>query len=138
MRMTTQRSVILEELRRSKAHPTADEIYTLVKRRLPGLSLSTVYRNLEVLARAGLIQAVELSGAPRRYDGCLEEHLHVRCLECGRVDDVSDDLLERARERVEKLSGYRIMGHNLEFTGRCPGCDKKQTQGKRRKGNAQS
>lgn len=137
MRMTPQRSIILDELRKTRSHPTADEVYALVRRRLPRISLATVYRNLDLLAQAGMIQMVELGGCPRRYDGWVEDHFHVRCNECGEVGDVSDGLLGRARERVEKLSGYDITGHHLEFTGMCPGCRKK-ARNRRRKGNGKS
>ena len=137
LRMTPQRSIILRELRKAKTHPTADEVYTRVRRRLPRISLATVYRNLDLLAQAGLIQMVELGSCPRRYDGWMDDHIHVRCLQCGKVGDVSDGLLRRARERVEKLSGYDITGHQLEFTGLCPGCRKK-AKPRRRKTNAKS
>ncbi len=137
MRMTPQRSIILEELRRTRKHPTADEVYAIVRRRLPRVSLATVYRNLDLLTKAGMIQMVELGGCPRRYDGWVDEHIHVRCLECGDVGDVSHGLLGRARERVEKLSGYEITGHHLVFTGLCPVCRRK-AKTKRRKANAGS
>jgi Fur family ferric uptake transcriptional regulator len=133
--MTPQRTIILEELRKTKTHPTADEVHARVRRRLPRVSLATVYRNLDLLARAGLIQMVELGGCPRRFDGWVDDHLHVRCLECGEVGDVSDGLIGRARERVEKLSGYEVTGHQLEFTGVCPNCRKK-ARNKRRKTDA--
>ena len=66
--MTRQRKVILEELLKQNAHPSADEIYQMVRRRMPRISLGTVYRNLEVLASMGKIQKLELSGALKRYD----------------------------------------------------------------------
>jgi Fur family ferric uptake transcriptional regulator len=135
--MTPQRSIILEEIRKTKTHPTADGVHALVRRRLPRVSLATVYRNLDLLARAGMIQKVELGGCPRRYDGWVDDHIHVRCVECGKVGDVSDGLLGRTRARVEKLSGYDITGYHLEFTGLCSECKKKaKTRG--RKANAES
>ncbi len=137
LRMTSQRSIILDEIRKTHAHPTADEVYVLVRRRLPRVSLATVYRNLDVLTRAGLIRTVELGGCPRRYDGRVDDHIHVRCLECGRVDDVADALLARARSRVEKVSGYSISGHHLEFAGVCPDCQRR-ARGRRRRKNAES
>lgn len=131
MRMTPQRFIILEELRKTRNHPTADEVYELVRRRLPRVSLATVYRNLDLLTREGLIQTVELGGCPRRYDGWVDDHIHVRCLECGRVDDITDSVLGRARKRVEELSGYEIAGHHLEFTGKCRDCRKTATTKKK-------
>ena len=66
-RMTRQRRVILEEIRRTNSHPAADEIYERVRKRLPRISLGTVYRNLDVLCELGEIQRLELSGAMKRY-----------------------------------------------------------------------
>jgi Fur family ferric uptake transcriptional regulator len=133
--MTTQRAVILEELKKSKDHPTADEVYSLVKRRLPRVSLATVYRNLDLLTQAGMIQTVELGGCPRRYDGWTEDHIHVRCVECGRVEDVRDGIIGRARDRAAKISGYNIDGHHIEFTGYCPACNKKAGRSSAKTGN---
>lgn len=142
MRMTPQRSIILEELKRSKIHPTADQIYELVRKRMPRVSLATVYRNLEKLTQEGLIQTVELGGCPRRYDGWVGEHVHVRCIDCGKLEDISGGVVPRVSQRVGRLSGYRILGLRLEFTGHCPECRKRESRekhkGKRRKGNAKS
>jgi Fur family ferric uptake transcriptional regulator len=140
LRMTRQRSIILEELRKSRIHPTANQVYELVRRRMPRVSLATVYRNLEKLTQAGMVQTVELTGCRRRYDGWADEHTHVRCVDCGRVEDISGGVLDRAAERVGRLSAYKILGHHLEFTGRCPKCERKgsllKRKGKRRKGDA--
>ena len=78
-RVTRQRRVILEELRKLTSHPTAPALYEVVRRRLPRISLGTVYRNLELLARAGFIQRLDLQGAEARFDGNPEHHYHVRC-----------------------------------------------------------
>lgn len=87
-RHSRQRDIILEEVRRGKTHPSAQEVYDRVRPRLPKISLGTVYRNLEQLAAHGLIRKLELPGDQRRFDGDVSEHYHIRCLVCGRVDDV--------------------------------------------------
>jgi Fur family ferric uptake transcriptional regulator len=140
--MTCQRSIILEELKKSRIHPTASQVYELVRKRMPQVSLATVYRNLEKLTQAGMVQTVELAGCPRRYDGRVGEHVHVRCVDCGRVEDISGGVLDLAAERVGRRRGYKILDHHLEFTGRCPECEKRESKekqkGERRKGNAES
>ena len=120
-RNTRQRQVILEELQKVTSHPTASGVYEAVRRRLPKISLGTVYRNLELLGRAGIIQKLELGGGEARFDGNVEPHDHVRCVRCGRVDDVVRpplDLMGGPR----MIGGYRILGHRLEFLGVCPAC----------------
>jgi Fur family ferric uptake transcriptional regulator len=124
MRMTPQRRVILEELRRVNDHPAADEIYQRVRKRLPKISLGTVYRNLEVLCELGEIQRLELSGSTKRYDGVPTKHYHIRCIECGRVDDAPIAPLNQLEDDLYGTTVYEIIGHNLEFTGLCPQCSR--------------
>jgi Fur family ferric uptake transcriptional regulator len=62
MRLTSQRQVILEELKKVKSHPTANEVYDMVRKRLPRIGLGTVYRNLDLLAERGIIKKLEVGG----------------------------------------------------------------------------
>jgi len=128
LRMTKQRKAMLEEIKKSKSHPTADKIYDLVKKKIPGISLGTVYRNLEILSKEGLVRKLELAHTQRRYDGNIKNHYHVLCTECGRVDD----LITMGDDNIEELLGvrsyYRINGHRLKFFGLCPDCKKREEQ----------
>ena len=120
--MTRQRQIILEELAAAGSHPTADEIYVRVRRRLPRISLGTVYRNLEVLSERALIQKLELGGSQRRFDGNVDRHYHIRCIRCGRVDDAPVRPLTAIENEVRAMSDYKIIGHRLEFIGLCYEC----------------
>lgn len=122
IRMTRQRKVILEELRKFTHHPSADEIYEVVRKRLPRISLGTVYRNLEVLSELGEIRKLEFGGTIKRFDGDPEEHYHIRCNLCDRVDNVPMPHLEDIEARINLQTDYRIIGHRLEFFGLCPEC----------------
>jgi len=124
-RITKQRQVILEELRKLNTHPSADEIYKVVRHRLPRISLGTVYRNLEVLAQMGEIQKLELSGSLKRYDWDTNKHYHIRCVRCNRVDNVPITPLNKLEDELYEATVFEIIGHNLEFTGLCPECSKK-------------
>jgi len=125
LRMTQQRKVILEELQKLETHPSADEIYSIVRRRLPRVSLGTVYRNLEVLSELGEIQKLELSGSLKRYDWDTKKHYHIRCMHCNMVEDAPIAPLNQLEDDLYGATVYQIIGHNLEFTGLCPGCAKK-------------
>lgn len=125
-RLTKQRQAVLEELRKVKTHPTANEVYQMVRKRLPNISLGTVYRNLEILSEKGIIQKLELARKRRRYDGMHEIHYHARCVSCGRVDDVPLNLMEMIDESATRLTDYEIFSHRLEFIGLCPDCRKKR------------
>jgi Fur family ferric uptake transcriptional regulator len=121
-RNTRQRQVVLEELRKLTSHPTAAELHEITRRRLPKISLGTVYRNLELLAQMGRIRKLESSGSETRFDGHVVEHYHVRCVHCGRVDDVHGLPAEPVKHEAAKLEGYELHGYRLEFTGVCPEC----------------
>ena len=125
LRMTRQRKVILEELRKVNNHPSADELYESVRRKLPRISLGTVYRNLEVLAELGEIQKLELSGSIMRFDGNPLKHYHIRCVGCNRVDDAPLAPMEQLENELYGTTVFEIIGHNLEFIGLCPDCARK-------------
>lgn len=127
-RMTRQRRLILETLQRVKSHPTADELYSMVRRKCPHLSLGTVYRNLDVLNRCGLALKLDRVGMQARFDGDTSEHWHVRCRECGRVDDVFQRPVQVEQETVRNETGYRILGYSLEYEGICPRCQEEMSR----------
>ena len=120
--MTQQRKVILEELKASGTHPSADELYELVRKRLPRISLGTVYRNLEILSEQGIIQKLELGGTIKRFDWNPKKHYHIRCMQCGRVDDAPIAPLQTLEDSLYQATVYTILGHRLEFIGLCPQC----------------
>lgn len=122
LRMTTQRQVILDELKKLKSHPTASELCEIVRRRLPRISLGTVYRNLEILSRTGHIQRLEVAGVEMRFDGDTSNHYHVRCAKCGAVADLEMNLSGELEMQADRLSDFQILGHRVEFTGLCPMC----------------
>ena len=122
MRMTMQRKVILDELNKLKTHPTAGELCQIVREKLPRISLGTVYRNLEILSRQGIIQKLDVSGTEMRFDGTVENHYHMRCISCGKVDDVELDTLRDLEDAVNQKTSFKVLSHRLEFVGVCPAC----------------
>ena len=124
-RLSKQRKVILEELKKVKSHPTADEVYDMVRKIIPRISLGTVYRNLEFLSSKGLILKLGAPGAQKRFDGTPEPHPHIRCAVCTSVADVECDI-EIPVIPDSCTSGYKIMITNVEFVGVCPKCQEAQ------------
>lgn len=121
-RMTRQRAVILEELRKTKSHPTADELYSIVRERLPRISLGTVYRNLDFLADSGEIRRLEAAGSTKRFDGDISWHQHVRCVHCGRIGDIMQPLAVPPVEGLQVDGFTAIVGSRIEFDGVCEEC----------------
>ncbi len=132
-RMTPQRRAILEALRNTDSHPTADEVYEIVRRRLPRISLGTVYRNLEILSESGMIQKLELGGHQKRFDSRTENHYHVRCIRCGRVEDVPLKPVSAVEDVFRGVCDYQIIGHQLILFGLCPECRERDSQKVQRK-----
>ena len=122
MRLTNQRQVILEELRKVSTHPTASEVYSMVRKRLPRIGLGTVYRNLELLSECGIIMKLEVGGEQKRFDGVADTHYHIRCVTCGKVADLEIMLLNQIEAAAAKISGYDVLNHHILFNGICSGC----------------
>jgi Fur family transcriptional regulator, peroxide stress response regulator len=122
MRLTTQRQIILEELGKVTSHPTANEVYDMVRKRLPRIGLGTVYRNLELMAETGIILKLEVGGTQKRFDATVDPHYHIRCLSCGKVDDIEIPVMEDINKTAADLSHYQVLGHHIEFSGICSKC----------------
>ncbi len=131
--VTVQRQVILKKLSGVKTHPTAMELYTMVREEIPKISLGTVYRNLDILAEKQLIRRLELDGGQRRFDADTSDHHHVCCTNCGRVDDVPQHLVKsmKTSDLPNTIRGYRITGYTFNFYGICKDCRRKISEKKR-------
>jgi len=121
-RNTRQRIVILEELMKLKTHPTADELYDKVKRRLPKISLGTVYRNLEMLANEGKIKRLDMYGSAKRYDADMSDHSHMRCIKCDGVFDLPPLHCLKFNRTLNRVQGHKIMNYSITFYGVCSSC----------------
>ncbi len=121
-RNTPQRKIIHEELCALKTHPTAGELFEIVRRRLPRISLGTVYRNLEVLHEDGHILKLETAGTEARFDGETHEHYHIRCTSCGMIRDLEMDLPINPVDHVTDPGGFQVEACDIRFLGTCPAC----------------
>lgn len=120
-RVTDQRRLILDAVRGTDAHPTAEWVYRKVRRRLPRISLGTVYRNLKLLAEERLIRELEGRGFGR-YDGNTARHDHFTCQVCGQIYDLVAPADRRLDRHVASRTGFEILDRRIEFYGRCPAC----------------
>ncbi|MEG2189647.1 MAG: transcriptional repressor, partial [Christensenella sp.] len=118
MKNTRQKELILNEIRASKSHPTADEIYEALKDECPRLSLATVYRNLAAFCEAGLALRLPTFGKDR-FDGRITRHFHFICEKCGELFDIEPAGFDDFRAAVESESGFEVEGQNILLYGRC-------------------
>ena len=119
---TKQREAILEFIRNSKSHPTADQIYDEVRKDLPNISKGTVYRNLQVLEKDGAISVLNINGTQSRYEVKQKSHYHFRCEKCGQVSDIDMPVDKDLNHKAEKRTRLKIFSHQLEFLGLCKKC----------------
>jgi Fur family transcriptional regulator, peroxide stress response regulator len=137
LRLTGPRHAVLEVVRGTESHPTAEEVHRLVRRRLPGVSLGTIYRNLWLLVGTGLLN--ELPGPHARFDANTRAHHHFVCERCGRIIDVDAALAEphasALSARVASRTGFSITNHRIDLFGRCRECQTRSrgTRGRRRR-----
>jgi Fe2+ or Zn2+ uptake regulation protein len=120
-RPTRQRRAIYAALAARSDHPTAEALHRGVRRRLPGLSLATVYTSLEVMAGAGLVGRLVGPDGVARYDARIDRHDHRRCLRCGGIEDVERPAGSRILE-THVAPGFRATGYHLEIIGYCAAC----------------
>jgi Fe2+ or Zn2+ uptake regulation protein len=122
LRLTPQRQAVLDVLRSSPDHPTAQDVIDRVRRTAPGIGAATVYRTLNLLVEQGYALELALGDAAARYDANTARHDHVVCVRCGAASDVDAPLPARIASTVENVSGFVVTGHDLRFRGLCPTC----------------
>lgn len=118
--------MILNLLRSTDAHPTADWLYGQLKRKIPSLSLGTVYRNLSILSEQGLIQKITSGSTFDRFEANAAPHYHLICEKCGKVEDFDMDSYQEINDKANRLTKFKVDRHRIEFFGICPGCRAKQ------------
>lgn len=121
-RMTRQREVVLDELSRTKDHPKADEIYQMVRRKLPHISFGTVYRNLRLLKELGLVRELSYGKNFSRYEAYFNNHQHFTCKTCGRVMDIDEPLTVSTQGIIVGGRTMDVDEYRLEFYGTCDEC----------------
>lgn len=125
MRATPQRLAVLEVLRDSFDHPSAEEIWRRVKERLPSVSFATVYKILGELKVAGQARALPVPGKARFDFGGRRPHHHLVCERCGRTEDVRGSRADPSA-LLPKRNGFRVVGVEMTFRGVCPECQSKE------------
>lgn len=128
VRRTRQREAILEVLRGTTSHPTADWVYQEVRKEMPHVSLGTIYRNLRTLSEHGEIQELAYGSNHSRFDANAHNHYHFICENCGSVIDLDLPSMPELEGKVEALGNYQVVAHRLEFYGICPACSSQKSE----------
>ncbi|MBE0479997.1 MAG: transcriptional repressor [Dehalococcoidia bacterium] len=121
-RSTEQRQLLRRILQQADGHLDADEIHQQARRKSPGISLSTVYRNLQLFKQIGLIEEHQF-GSRRYYERVPRvRHHHLVCLNCGRVFEFKCPSTERLKSRISREEGFRVTRAEVRLAGYCPEC----------------
>ncbi len=127
-KLTPRREHILQVFLENKdKHLSAEEIYNLVKKRAPDVGLATVYRTLELFLDFDVIHSIDFGDGRKRYEfgqgeGEKHHHHHLICTRCGKIQEVTEDLLEELEARVNQAYDFIITDHQLKFFGYCKKC----------------
>jgi Fur family peroxide stress response transcriptional regulator len=119
---TTQRIAICRFVLHSRDHPSAQRIYSEVKKVHPTVSLATVYKTLQILTEQGLIQELGLPESQARFDSYVEPHINLVCLQCGRIQDFDDSAAREMVERVTAKAEFMRTGQRIDIYGMCKTC----------------
>lgn len=122
VRSTKQRQAILQVIRSSKAHLTADDVFQEVKRQQPNISLGTVYRNLELLTQAGTLSKALFSDGKSRFEFAGQHHHHLICLNCGSAVDIPVCPVGEELMSFMRASNFQPCHHHFEVYGYCARC----------------
>ena len=122
MKYSKQRALILETLKQNPSHPTAEEIFKLVRQKDANISLATVYRNLNQLADHGIIRKLEHIDNVARFDHTLSEHHHFICTSCSKVIDIAPSILPYLKEQITEQTGLAVTHADIFLKGLCPHC----------------
>ena len=126
VRLTRQRQILLDLIDQSGQHLDAERLYELGREKDPKLNRVTVYRTLKLLKAGGLVDELDLmhhSGDQHYYETRLkQEHAHVICLRCGKIEEFFGDPLKKMREQVESHFGFEIVLARTEIGGYCAHC----------------
>jgi len=133
LRVTRQRALLLEIIRRGKGHLDAYELYRQARERQPGISLSTVYRALQKFKALGLVDEVHFDEAHHHYEvKPPSEHHHLVCLGCGRVIEFHYPLSRQVKRSVSEARDFDIVGTEVRMTGYCYRCRQKERRAKKK------
>jgi len=128
--VTAQRRLIFEELAMADDHPSAEQLHVRLRRRLPELSLATVYKNLHLFSRLRLAQAVATPDGKAHFEGNVEPHHHLRCLRCDSVVDLFEPRVSVAvAPDLEEATGFTLERTDVHLLGVCREC-RRRARGK--------
>jgi Fur family peroxide stress response transcriptional regulator len=119
---THQRQVIYETVQHSPGHPSPEAIYEKVQKRIPSISLATVYKNLKTFLDRGMLQEVSLHHGSLRIETNRHPHHHLVCTDCKKIVDLDEREMETPRLNEKSLRGFEVKRISIDVLGLCAAC----------------
>lgn len=126
LKITPQRCALYRELVHSKNHPTADEMYQIVRKEFTNISYDTVNRALLTFAEIGLVDVVKTKRGPRRFDPAMDNHHHFHCMNCGKIVDFYSDDYDNLGIPDNIQDDFTVFSKRVVLNGICKQCRKKK------------
>lgn len=126
--LTKQREVVLQVIRDSDEHLTANEVFDKAKRLLPTISFATVYNSLRFLREAGLIGEISFGSGANRFDSLTSRHDHAICTKCDKLVDIKLEIPDEIAKLATEYSRFKLESIELTLRGLCPECIQEQPQ----------
>ena len=123
-RITPQRIAIVDYLLKTEDHPSAERIHKTIQKKYPMVSLSTVYKTLDLLKEKRLVNEIEVDGEAR-FDAHTNDHINLVCMNCGKIEDIDENSLKEIQVRAARKSKYLILKGSFELFGYCSNCKSK-------------
>jgi Fur family transcriptional regulator, peroxide stress response regulator len=123
--VTHQRHVLYEILKNMHGHPSPEEVYARVKRRIPSISLATVYKNLHLFIESGIFREVSMHHGSLRMETNQKPHHHLVCTACKSISDIEADDLGLAERQGRLAGGFLVQRYAVDVLGLCPACQSK-------------
>ena len=120
--VTRQRQVVYEVMRGMSGHPSPEEIYARVKRKVPSISLATVYKNVHLFVESGVLREVSLHHGSQRVEMNVKEHHHLVCSKCKSISDIDEKALGTLPKRKKLEGGFLVKRYSVDVIGLCAKC----------------
>jgi Fur family peroxide stress response transcriptional regulator len=124
LKITPQRTIIYQELLKAKDHPTADDIYKRIVKKIPNISFDTVNRTLLTFSKIRITNIVEGYGQAKRYDPDMDIHHHFRCIQCGSIIDLYNRDFDNIAVPEEINKKFKVISKKVVLEGLCSKCRK--------------
>ncbi len=119
---THQRQVIYETVLSLPGHPSPEMIYEKVRRKIPSISLATVYKNIQTFLDSGMLREVSLHHGAMRVDPNHEPHHHLVCMHCKSITDIEESDVTPVRLRSKLPRGFQVRRISVDVLGVCGAC----------------